>query len=413
MKNPIRILAALMIVAALAVTYGCKDDDPTPLSLSTITVGGADLNGSASPTGVATNASIEVNFSTAVDASTATASNIKLTRDYDKADIPLTITTDGSKITITPQSALDAGNVYVLSVSDALTSDKGLALTALTRTFTTAGFFAPSGQAAYWMFESNGNDALGTYNSNNAIDVSYADGRNAASGKAASFNGTTSILEIPNGDDFLDANSFTLSMWVKADASNTHGHFVLGVGGFTGFQYEIAQDMSSAKLAAQYKRSDLGPTSEDLWWNGENNAGSNGGFVGWTFAKDVGGADGVKAILTDKWVHIVTTFNTTTKIGTMYFNGDKVKEFDFTKYDNDKKTAFAVTFNGNTAAPGNDLVFGFLQSSSVTNRSLGDDWAAYENENNNHFKGQLDDVRIFKRAITADEVSRIYQSEKP
>lgn len=413
MKNSIKILAALMIVAALVVNYGCKDDDePAPLDLTTITVNDADLNGATSPTGVPTDAVIIVTLSTNVDPATATAANIKLTREYDDADTELDINAVANVITISPKAPLSAGNQYVLTISEAVMSDKAQPFTAITRNFTTAGFFAPPGQAAYWMFESDGNDALGTYNSDVETDVTYVDGRNSAAGKAASFNGTTSIMEVPNGDDFLDSDSFTLSMWVKPDASNTHGHFVIGVGGFLGFQYEIPQDMTSTKLAAQYKRSDGGPISEDLWWNGENNAGSNGGFVGWTFAKDVGGAEGVNAIFADKWVHIVTTFNSSTTTGTMYINGDKVKEFDFKLYDNEKKTSTGVTFSGNTSAPGNNLAFGFLQSSSETNRSLADTWAAYENPDNNHFKGLLDDVRIFKRAITADEVSKIYSSEK-
>jgi len=309
MKNPIRILAALMIVAALAVTYGCKDDDPTPLTLSTITVGGADLNGSASPTGVATNASIEVNFSTPVDVSTATASNIKLTRDYDKADIPLTITPDGSKITITPTNSLDAGNTYVLSISEAVTSDKGLALAALTRTFTTAGFFAPAGQAAYWMFDSNANDATGAHNATNTVDVTYVDGRNAAAGKAASFNGTTTIVEVPNGDNFMETKSMSLAFWVKADASSGKGYFVLGLAGSKGFQFEIPADMKSVKLAAQYQL-DANTFGEDLWWPGEGLTADS--WPGFTFSKDVGGGTGVAALFSDKWAHVVCTFDAAT-----------------------------------------------------------------------------------------------------
>ncbi len=410
MKNPIRILAALTIIAALAVNYGCKEDDPTPLTLSTITVGGADLNGATSPTGVAPDASIEINLSTNVDASTATAANIKLTRDYDDADVPLTITPDGSKITVKPVSNLNSGNLYVLTIGEGLKSDKGLALTAVTRNFTTAGFFTPDGLAAYWMFENNGDDALGEHDSNNSIEITYVDGRNAAAGKAASFNGTTSVMEVPNGDDFLDSENFALSMWVKPDASNTHGHFVIGLAGFLGFQYEIAQDMSSAKLAARYHLANDEIRGEETWWNGEGL--KEDSWVGWTFSKDVGGATGVKAIFTDKWTHVVCVYNASTKIAAMYLNGDKVKEFDFKLYPDDRTGIVGVAYAGNTNAPGNNLVFGFTQSISEENRSLSDSWAAYENVDNNHFKGQLDDVRIFKRAITATEIASIYNSEK-
>lgn len=414
MKKQTRILAMLAVAAALAVPFGCKDDDPTPLELSTITVGGADLNGAASPTGVATDATIEINFSTNVDASTANSTNIKLMRDFDDADVPLTITPDGSKVTIKSVNKLSAGNLYVLTIGEGLKSDKGQTLAAESRNFTTAGFFAPPAMAAHWQFEGNGNDVLGAFNASGAgTAVTYVAGRNAASGQAASFNGTTSIMEVPNADQFLNGKDFSLSLWVKIDGTNTHGNFVLGVAGFLGFQVEIPADGSSIKMAAQYDNGDGTSAGEDTWWNGENVTKDNGGWQGWTFARAVGGGPGMTGIFKDKWAHVVFTYNATSRLSTMYVNGEKSKEFDFNLYPatDKRKTAVGVKFNGK-AAPGNNLAFGFLQSSSATNRSLSDSWASYDDVNNNHFKGQLDDVRIFKRPLSAAEITLIYNSEK-
>ncbi len=408
MKKQIRILAMLVMVAALAIPYGCKEDDPTPLELSTITAGSTDLNGATSPTGVATDATIEINFSTNVDASTATASNIKLTRDYDDADIPLTITADGSKVTVKPVDKMNAGALFILSVTEGLKSDKGLALTSLTRNFTTAGFFAPSGQAAYWPMEDNGNDVIGTFNAT-ASNMTFAAGRNAASGKAASFNGTTSIMEAPNADSFLDSKDFTISFWVKADGTK-NGQFVLGLAAWKGFQFEIAGDWAWVKLASQYDLGNGTKDSEDNFWAGNGETKDNGGWKGWTFNKDVSAAGGVGAIFKDKWTHVICTYQASTKLATMYVNGEKVKQHDFNLFTGETKaTVVGVTYAGNPA-PGNKLAFGFIQGAE--NRAITDTWANPADPANNHFKGLLDDVRVFKKALTANEVTLIYNSEK-
>jgi len=70
---------------------------------------------------------------------------------------------------------------------------------------------------AYWSFDGNANDQTGNYNAPTAgiIGITYVTGRNAASGQAASFNGTTSLIEIPNGDVLENSADFSLSFWMK------------------------------------------------------------------------------------------------------------------------------------------------------------------------------------------------------
>jgi hypothetical protein len=40
-------------------------------------------------------------------------------------------------------------------------------------------------------------------------------------------------------------------------------------------------------------------------------------------------------------------------------------------------------------------------------------WGGYNFPTSNHFKGTLDEVRIFHKAISAQEVELLYNSEKP
>ncbi|MCK7541912.1 MAG: hypothetical protein MZV63_69015 [Marinilabiliales bacterium] len=35
------------------------------------------------------------------------------------------------------------------------------------------------------------------------------------------------------------------------------------------------------------------------------------------------------ALLKDTWINVVYTYNAPTKVGTLYFNGEKMKSFDF------------------------------------------------------------------------------------
>ena len=50
-----------------------------------------------------------------------------------------------------------------LDLGAGLLSTDGLALTPVSRSFTTEGTFAPSGVFAYWNFENNADDVVGSF----------------------------------------------------------------------------------------------------------------------------------------------------------------------------------------------------------------------------------------------------------
>lgn len=407
----------LMFIATIVVStvfVACdKDDEPVDLTLKTLVAGSIDLNGSTSPTNVPLNPTITATFSTAVDATTATAANIKLMQDYDDADIPLSITVNGAVVTITPQSDLGSGTLYMLSFSAALKSTEGKFLTALTRNFTTTGSFSPSGVVAYWTFEDNANDVVGNYDpaTTGIVDITYTAGRKTAAGKAATFNGTTSIIEVPDGDQLMNTNDFTLSFWVKAVSEGiTHGHFVMGLGAFYGFQFEIFGDYSGCKLAASYNVGDTNAFGEDLWFPANGNV----EWQGWTYCADLTSSGGLQALIKDTWAHVVCTYNSSTKEGVMYINGEKMKSQDFDLWPTGDLKTFATGMKYRGVAPDvvNELAFGFIQSRAGTMWDS-EPWGGYDFPEANHFKGQLDDIRIFHKAITATEVQLMYNSEKP
>ncbi|HQK38014.1 MAG TPA: Ig-like domain-containing protein, partial [Bacteroidales bacterium] len=260
MKTKTALISTLLtFMMALFIINSCSKDEPVPLKLVSLAAGSIDLNGATSPNDVPVNPVITATFNTNVDPTTATSSTITLVQNYDGANIELNISVDGKTVTISPKSELGHGALYQLTITEGLKSKDGEPLVSLTRSFTTEGTFVPSGQVAHWGFENNANDDVGTWNakSDGVVDISYVNSRNAAAGKAASFNGTTSIIEIPNGDQLINTHDFTISFWVKTNsADKTSGHFVLGLGAFYGIQFEIFGGYDGAKFAIRYELGD-------------------------------------------------------------------------------------------------------------------------------------------------------------
>lgn len=406
-----------VFVLSLFIMNSCnKEEEPVPLKLVSLMAGSIDLNGATSPSNVPVNPTITATFNTNVDETTATGSTITLVQQYDNANIELNISVSGKVITITPKSDLGNGTLYQLTINEGLKSTDGKPLASLTRSFTTEGTFVPAGQVAHWGFENNANDDVGSWNAspNGVIDISYVPSRNTAAGKAASFNGTTSIIEIPDGDLLINTHDFTISFWVKTNSTDkTSGHFVLGLGAFYGIQFEIFGGYDGAKFAIRYELGDGSTASEDMWFPANATDNTNGGWQGWDYAKSIP-PDQMVAMLKDTWLHVVYTYNSAEKKGTLYYNGEKMKSFDFDLWpDNDpKRTVVGLKYGGVAPEVVNELAFGFIQSRAGT---LWDSepWGGYDNPGANHFKGLLDDVRIFHKTLTATEINLMYNSEKP
>lgn len=413
-KNQLLLLFLILLTSTALVFNGCKkDDDPSDLSLSSLMAGDIDLNGATSPSNVPVEPVIKATFNVNIDAATATASSISLTQDYNSTNIPLTIEVVRNTITITPVDALGSGTLYKLELSDAIKSTDNKPLSKLSRTFTTAGTFSPAGMIAHWTFEDNANDVVGSYNpsASGIVDITYAAGRNAAAGKAAKFNGTTSIIEIPNGDQLMDTKDFTISFWVKTNSEGIeHGHFVIGLGGYKGIQFEIFGGYDGAKFGIQYEFANGTTDSEDMWFPALATDANSGGWQGWDFAKSLT-IEQMMAKLKDNWLHVTYIYDAAAKKGTLYYDGEKMKSLDFNLWPENeiKRTTVGLKYAGNPA--GNLLAFGFIQARD--NLTLTDSWADYNSPDNNHFKGQLDDVKIFHKVITENEVRLMYESEKP
>lgn len=409
----------LMSLLAFSVAFvSCGDDDedpPVDPTLVSLTAGGIDLNGASSPTDVPQDATIVATFASAIDAATANSSTITMVRNYDDTDVPVTVTTSGSTVTVTP-TGLISGAQYTLSFGSGIMSTQGEDVAAFTRTFTTEGSFTPEGQVAYWNFEGDATDQVGSYDAAAEVDIVYEDSHNANAGQAATFNGNTSIIEVPNGDNLMNTDEFTLSFWVKTNSEghvnavgDPAGHFVMGLGAFYGFQFEIPADYGFLKIPVWIELSD-GTTrgGGDLFWNGDGMTRDNGGWQGTTFNDE----EDISTIAKDQWMHVAFVFNGTEKTRAMYVNGDMRIRHDYNLWPDDatEKLVTGMMWGGTEPEVLPELAFGFVHSRGGTLWDA-EPWGGYDNETANHFKGQLDDIRIFHEALTEQEVELMYNSE--
>jgi hypothetical protein len=399
-----------------------KDEEVTAFSLSSLVVqldgGTINLNGSTPANNVPVNPIIVASFTVDLVASSVTATTVTLTNTLDNSTVALNLTVTGSKINIVPSVSLGNGTPYQLKING-IKSTNDQSIVNLTRTFTTLGSYAPTGAIAYWSFENSANDQVGTFNpsTNGVVDIAYAPSFNTVAGQCAVFNGTTSIIEIPNGDQLSNTADFTICFWVKTKSEghvnaegNPKGHFVIGLGAFYGFQFEIPGDYGSCKLAGQYELADGTTAGEDLWFPGDGKTGANGGWQGWTFCKDLTSSGGVAGLLKDKWAFVVCTYNGASKIGTMYINGEKMKAQDFNLWpDGDaKKGVKGLKYGGKTPDVVNELAFGFIQSRAGTMWAT-EPWGGYNFTTANHFGGWLDEVRVYHKTLSETEISAMYK----
>jgi hypothetical protein len=418
------LLATVSLVTVSSLMVSCDDDEPKALTLTSMTADDIDLNGATSATGVPVGSTIVAEFSTDVDP--ASTSAITLTRQFDGAAFPATVTVDGKTVTIDPTNDFSTGTLFILNFGAGLTSKEGKQLTeAIERNFTTEGTFAVPGAIAHYTFEDNANDIVGAFDpsASQIVDISYTDSRRAEAGKAASFNGTTSIIEISNGDQLLNpTGSWTTSFWVKPVSTNhlnadgnPNGHFVLGLGAFYGFQFEINSSYTGGQFPLRYSiTGDTKTVTEGFGYAADGKDKDNGGWQGWEERIDLTASGGLPAILKDKWVHVVYTFDQATKKTTLYFNGQviQIANFNLWPAGDDKTKVTGTKYGGVAPEVVNELALGFIQSRAGTLWDT-EPWGGYGITTSNHFRGLMDDLIFYHKSLTQAEVTAMYNSGKP
>src|SRR5258706_538308 len=437
LRNSLKMILWLAPVLYLESIYSCKKENIQPLNLISIEAGGVDLNVSNR---VAVKAPITAMFTTNISPLSVSDTSVLLTRDYDHAGVPLTLIVSGTILSIKPVADLISGAFYTLVITSEVKSTHGEAFGSVAISFKTAGLFVPSNQVAYWSFDNSTDDVVGAYDALEAdrVGITFVPGKNDLSGQAASFNGTTSLIQIANGAALLKPE-FAISFWMKL-ISDVHvdsngkqkGSFVIGLGNAHGLQFDVDPNYAWCRFSQGFLLGDLKSTATNdfqFFANGaskeniRNNPDSlvAGGIENATVFNQDFGSVGLKQRLDNEWAHIAMTFTDTTKTRTLYINGEKMYQQELSLLNDTKvnpvlrplATVKSLTFVSDTDIPArydDKLVFGFWQSKEST---FGGALGSYSNTDANHFKGLLDVVRIFNRALSEKEVSLIYEGEKP
>lgn len=170
---------------------------------------------------------------------------------------------------------------------------------------------------------------------------------NGIAGSALRFNGVSTFLSLGTNIDFPAGSSLTLCAWVRCEANNT-----------SSFQGIIAKRPSSP--------------SYQFGLNFNNT----------TFQVYTTGSSGVQAfsyaLPTNTWVHVVGVFSATSATA-FYTNG-----------------VLFGTLGSGGGISGNTGGYTMIGSSI--------------NGNTEPFAGTIDDVRIYNRALTATEISQLYNN---
>ncbi len=412
-------------LAALITVTGCKKDkDPAGnMKVSTVKAGAVDLNTATAATGVAVGDNIVITFDKAVSTTTATSANVMLTPDGGTATAT-NVTATGSTITVDPSANLDPGTDYTLSLGAGLKAADGGAFTARSIPFKTAGN-APvriqqTAMKAFWDFRNRITDSLGTGTGVTQIGIAYGADRFGNANGAALFNGTTTIVEVPNAAGLITP-SITNSFWVKIDsATGGHGHFPMGMNFFFGYEFEINRVGDFMKHGGGFAKSNS--TSPDSLTYPDLGVRTNGMLdtanPEFVFAKNYGGGPALKALMSGKWAQITYTYNAASKLRTLYINGEKAVQAN---YNSAKPSRDLRRITGSmpktVGAPGelsSTFAFGFAKGRDASFwEDPSTEFGQYSSPNANHLKGMLDDVRFWNVALTDAEVTQLYNIEKP
>lgn len=404
--------------AALTIVTACKkdsDNGPSTITVSSIKSGTTDLNGATAATNVSTSANIVITFSSDVDAATATSSNITLKTTDGTSTAATAVSTSGAIVTIDPSSDLLTGANYTLAIGTGVKGAKGASFAGQSVTFTTAGpkTVTPpqvANQVLYLNFNGNTNATTGG-NPTAALDVTYGADRGGNANAAAVFNGTSTLIEYANGTPFF-GTSQTFAFWLKLDTNLTHSHFVFGMDAFRGGQMEFNTKGDNFKHAGAFLR---GATynNDSLnfgdCWTGEAVGDRDGATA---LAQLPSG--GIKGAIAAKWAHIVYSYNAATKTRAIYINGQPVIKHNYNNSTGSMKRVTAASYQrkaDNPTETSNGFVLGFIKSRDAGLWAT-EPWAMYSNPDANHFKGMMDDFRVFSVALSDAEVSTLYNAEK-
>jgi uncharacterized repeat protein (TIGR03803 family) len=215
--------------------------------------------------------------------------------------------------------------------------------------------FLTNGLVAYYPFNGNANDASGNGN-NGTLTNGAAIVFDAARGKSvAYFNGTNSYIDCGSAPDLQVSAAVTLAAWVKISGPGSSDYTgETGVGAIINKEGEYELVYANGELSWAF-------ANEDPGWLGR------------------GGHYVTNVLPTNVWQHLVLTY--TNGLATTYLNGSQVDVYN------------GCCLIGDVYPEENSL------------------WLGSRQQEPDFFDGYMDDVRIYNRALSSNEVAELYAYE--
>lgn len=205
----------------------------------------------------------------------------------------------------------------------------------------------------YWAFENDVSDGSGYGNNGTNTDVTFAAGKNSPLGQAASFNGTSSYVSVPHNALLAmgtPSQAFTVSAWIKTSAATTPFLVKGRINTASHIDYNFGLSGGKLQLLRWHQSPD---TAESI----TNTSGPS---------------------LNDNAWHHVVFVNESASSHKLYIDGILAET----------STAVWTQTDSNTEP----LTIGRFQNATYSDT---------------FYNGLLDDVRVYQRALTADQVARL------
>jgi len=251
---------------------------------------------------------------------------------------------------------------------------------------------APGNLVAYWPFDGNANEQKANITAN-TVGATFTTGLRGQAYQGAT--GAYSTLTLPSGNAFSSLGSFSVSFWYKLPSQQPAGNpggifFLTGASNLNELIYEIEpySPVSGDSVKIHHGFNDLGSPDYKL-------------FV----------MESYDTAAINQWVHVVTTYDGGSSTYTIYQNGAPIgnnsafgQNITPTPMwtDGTKTTALGnISF---ASDPPTGIVIGTWPPTLFgVSPTLGA---------NGCFLGQLDEFRVFNKALSSSEVTGLYLNGK-
>ncbi|MFY8133230.1 MAG: LamG domain-containing protein, partial [Bacteroidia bacterium] len=221
-----------------------------------------------------------------------------------------------------------------------------------------------NGLVGWWPFNGNANDESGNGNHGTVNGATLAADRFGNTGKAYSFDGVDDFIVVPH-DNSLNLTSFSLSTWVFFTNQLNDFNEIITKGGDLDENYEILI------YGNQYLPPALIENNPIKFTDGVRMPFPTHFLTNQTFFGD--------SLMFGSWQHIVNSYNLLSGEKRTYLNGILVS---------------IRTTGSRVPASNSDPLF------------IGRDLFNWR-----HCKGEIDDIAIYNRALTAAEVQQLYSGQ--